>query len=131
MLYTVTAVNQQGIDGTVTLSNGKTIQTAHPLGQQEGMNPEECVAVGFSTCLHATLHAVLKEQNIQCDSQVDVTVTLQQGNGAYYFDVNLVCRLIGLPIETATQLVDLAYHRCPMAKLMQHGQTITRQVVTQ
>ena len=55
MIYQVTASNRDGIDGVVTLSSGKEVETSHPLNDLPGFNPEELMGLAWSTCLNATL----------------------------------------------------------------------------
>ncbi|MGT2784068.1 OsmC family protein [Streptococcus merionis] len=89
MLYSVTAHNTQGIDGTVQLSNGKQVTTSHPLNNQSGFNPEEMIALAWSTCFKATLDTILKEKGLNHLSYIDVTVDLHKEPEipGYYFAV--------------------------------------------
>lgn len=128
MLYSVTATNQEGIYGTVSLSNQKSVPTAHPLTTDEGFNPEELMATAWATCLNATIQALLESQKQTRPSRVEVTCELHReatiGTG-YYFQVNAKASIQGLTLEEAESLVHHAHRRCPVSKLINQSQTIS------
>ncbi|MGT2715790.1 OsmC family protein [Streptococcus respiraculi] len=130
MLYSVTATNQEGIHGQVTLSSPKSVQTAHPLTEEEGFNPEELIATAWATCLNATIQALLESQKQSNQSRVEVTCELHReatiGKG-YYFQVNAKASIEGFSLEEAESLVQQAHSRCPVSKLIAQSQTIALQ----
>lgn len=130
MLYTVTATNTHGLNGTVHFSNGKTVQTVGPFSQGDGFTPEESIALGFSTCLHETLKYILEKENKQgLSSKVEVSVDLGEENHEYYFDVFVRCAIADIPLHQAETFVQTAYKQCPIAKLMRHSPNVHLVVV--
>ncbi|MER0122816.1 OsmC family protein [Streptococcus sp. ZJ93] len=132
MLYSVTATNQEGIHGQVILSSQKSVQTAHPLTTDEGFNPEELIATAWTTCLNATIQALLESQKQSNQSRIEVTCELHRevaiGTG-YYFQVNAKASIEGFTLEGAERLVQQAHSRCPVSKLINQSQTISLQTV--
>ena len=127
MIYQVTASNSDGIDGTVSLSSGKEVKTSHPLNDLPGFNPEELMGLAWSTCLNATLQALMeRELKPTPKSQVDVEVTLiSEGLGqGYTFELVARAAIQGLPIEQAQTYVEAAHKRCPVSKLIQASPTV-------
>lgn len=127
MLYTVTATNKQGIDGVVKLSNGKEVPTSHPLNDLPGFNPEELMALAWSTCLSATIQVLLETKGLSDkQSKVAVTANLQKEEDAagYYFELLAEAAIEDLPLAQAEELVAQAHSRCPVSKLMVQAQTI-------
>lgn len=127
MLYSVTASNFDGIDGTALLSNGKVIPTNHPLNDQPGFNPEELLALAWATCLNATIKALLEAKQVATDSQVDVTVQLhkESDKAGYYFSVEGQAKIKALSLEEARSLVQEAHLRCPISKIIQASSTVS------
>lgn len=119
MLYSVTVTNHKGIDGVVTSTSGETFLTSHPLNDKKGTNPEELLASAWATCLHATLHAVLLENQIMHQSRVDVTAQLHREADAtgYFFDMHAEVGIQNLDISQAQIYVKQAHERCPISKL--------------
>ena len=132
MLYTVTAYNQDGLEGVVHLSSGNEILTSSPMNQNSGFNPEELLATSWSTCLHATLRVVLQEKKLESHlSKVDVTTSLLQEKDkkGFYFQVEAVVSIKGLAILEAEPIIAQAHSRCPVSKLLQKSPTIRLKVV--
>ncbi|MGT2757693.1 OsmC family protein [Streptococcus ovuberis] len=131
MLYTVTAVNHQGINGTVKLSNEKVVPTSHPLNDQPGFNPEELLALAWSTCLNATIEALLDAKKISAKSTVSVTVDLlkEPEQTGYYFRVLGQASIQDLSLDEAQAIVQEADQRCPVSKLLAQAKTVTLETV--
>lgn len=130
-LYSVTARNDQGIDGTAQLSNRKTLATNHPLNDQSGFNPEELIALAWSTCLKATLDAVLEAKLMTNLSYVEVQVDLEKEPTAsgYFFAVKGQASIEGVSLDEAKTLVQEAHTRCPVSKLISAAQSVSLETV--
>lgn len=131
-LYTVSARNTEGIDGTVHLSNDKRVPTNHPLNDQPGFNPEELLALAWSTCLKATLDAILEAKAMPNMSYVEVQVDLEKEPvcPGYYFAVKGQASIDGIPLDEANALIQEAHSRCPVSKLIGQAQSVTLETVT-
>lgn len=132
MIYQVTAHNQDGIDGQVTLSSGKIVETSHPLNDLPGFNPEELMGLAWSTCLNATIQALLERQITPPPlSKVDVTVSLvSEGLGqGYAFELEARAAIQGLSLKEADHYVQAAHKRCPVSKLIAASPTIRLKTV--
>lgn len=127
-LYQTKARNLHGVDGTVELSSGKQVATNHPLGQGQGFNPEELIALAWSTCLNATIKALLEGRNLgHLDSRVDVIVSLEKemtGSG-FYFQVDGKVSIKGMGQEEGQKIMQQAHKRCPVSKLMTKAETLS------
>ncbi|MDQ0223071.1 OsmC family protein [Streptococcus moroccensis] len=130
-LYSVSSHNNQGIDGTVRLSNGKTVATNHPLNDQPGFNPEELIALAWSTCLKATLDAVLEAKSMSNHSYVEVHVDLEKEptTPGYFFAVRGQASIQGLSLDEADILIQEAHARCPVSKLIGQANSVTLETV--
>lgn len=133
MLYEVTSSNTQGVDGKVYLSNGKIVETNHPLNHLPGFNPEELIALAWSTCLNATIKAILEQKGFKdLKSSVDVNCQLmkekQVGKG-FYFQVNAVASIEKLSLSDSKLIVNKAHSRCPISKLISNAKTINLDTV--
>ena len=132
MIYQVTASNRDGIDGVVHLSSGKEVETSHPLNDLTGFNPEELMGLAWSTCLNATIQALMeRELKPTPKSRVDVQVTLvSEGLGqGYAFELLARAAIQGLSIQQAQEYVQAAHKRCPVSKLIQASPTVTVETV--
>lgn len=132
MLYSVTALNHQGINGTAQLSNGKPVPTSHPLNDQPGFNPEELLALAWSTCLNATIEALLEARGLSTKSAVSVTVDLlkEPEQAGYYFRVLGQASIQGLSLDEAQAIVQEADQRCPVSKLLAQAKTVSLETVS-
>ncbi|MGT2666023.1 OsmC family protein [Streptococcus rifensis] len=130
-LYSVTSRNDQGIDGSVRLSNGKTVATNHPLNDQPGFNPEELIALAWSTCLKATLDAILEAKAMSNRCYVEVQVDLEKEPTAlgYFFAVRGQASIQGIPLDEAKILIQEAHTRCPVSKLISAAQSVSLETV--
>lgn len=126
MLYTITAENKTGVNGIVNLSNGKKIKTSHPLLEDDGFNPEELMALAWSTCLNETIQSIMKSRGLTNQSTTKVEVQLQrEASGVgYYFQVIAFVNIEDITLKVAEDIVSSAHHRCPVSKLIKDAKTI-------
>ncbi|MDO4635469.1 MAG: OsmC family protein [Streptococcus sp.] len=127
-LYHVTAQNTKGINGDVILSNGKLVKTSHPLEVNEGFNPEELIALAWSTCLNATVKSLLSARHLgHLHSRVEVKVSLEKEPKlqGYYFQVDGLVSIKDLSQEEGESVLTEAHQRCPVSKLMTGSVSLT------
>lgn len=127
-LYHVSAENTQGIIGEVQLSSGQLVKTSHPLGKEEGFNPEELIALAWSTCLNATVKAVLVEKGKgDTFSKVAVTVKLEKetSQNGFYFQIDGKVFISGMAQDEGESIMFEAHKRCPVSKLFSQSQTVS------
>lgn len=126
MLYEVTVTNNEGINGVLTSSSGETFETSHPTSSDKGTNPEELLAVAWSTCLNATIQALLSARGYKnLRSRVRVSVSLHQATSGYHFRLHAVASIENLSIEEATKIVHSADKRCPVSKIFSGYEHLT------
>lgn len=131
MLYEVVAVNETGIDGQSYLVDGESYQTSSPTSDEPGTNPEQLMGLSLATCFNATLHAVLKEREIEPKSRVQVTVQLHQDEVSeeYYFTLNLTAAVADIPLDEAETIIQATHKRCPVAKIVGDYKHLTVETV--
>ncbi|WP_303973456.1 OsmC family protein [Streptococcus merionis] len=104
---------------------------AHPLNNQSGFNPEEMIALAWSTCFKATLDTILKEKGLNHLSYVDVTVDLHKEPEmpGYYFAVKGQAAIDNMSLDAANALVQEAHARCPVSKLIGAARSVSLKAV--
>lgn len=133
-LYTARVDNSGGTAGQVRIreadgvdltgaspaaDGGIALPTGGPRPSASGFNPEQFLAMAWSTCLAETLKAVLSEQGLEVDSAVTVEVALHRDlAGGFRFVPRARVRLDSLSEERARELVEAAHARCPVSKLL-------------
>jgi organic hydroperoxide reductase OsmC/OhrA len=128
-LYRAVAVNTGGIAGQVCVADGETIQTGAPGHPEQGTNPEQFLAMAWSTCLGATVISILARSRIEADSRVRVEVELhQQSDGQYFFVPIAYVAIAGLDEARAKRIATLAHHRCPISKLIGSAPQVAVQI---
>jgi len=87
-------------------------------GEGNGTNPEQLFAMGYSACYHAALDHYKKEENIDNDSQVTLTVHLHKdpADGGFKLSVEIEVGIKDFPEEKAKKLADKAHTYCPYSK---------------
>ena len=120
-LYTARADNIGGTSGQVRIAGAPetVLPTAGPVEGADGCNPEQFLAMAWSTCLGETLRVVLSEQGLDHPSRVSVEVGLHRDPaGGYRFAPRALVTIDGLAAEQARPLMDAAHRRCPVSKLL-------------
>lgn len=136
-LYVASVRNTGGTAGRVVLDEGPAghpeLPTGAPRANGEGFNPEQFLAMAWSTCFGETLRVVLRERSAARgadgsakpmipEPEVTVTVALHHDPaGGYLFVPRLSVRLDGLPAGEASGAVAAAHARCPVSKLLRSG----------
>jgi lipoyl-dependent peroxiredoxin len=102
-----------GADGDLTLPTGGPRRTA------QGFNPEQFLAMAWSTCLGETLRVVLAEHDLSAQSSVNVEVGLHRDPaGGFRFAPRALVRIDGLDPARGRELAEAAHARCPVSKLL-------------
>lgn len=128
-LYRTVAVNTGGIAGHVHVADGETIRTGAPGHPEQGTNPEQFIAMAWSTCLGATVISILQRSRIEADSRVRVEVEQhQQPDGQYYFALIASVAIAGLDEAHVKRIANLAHHRCPISKLIGNAPRVAVQI---
>lgn len=120
-LYVARADNVGGTSGEVRTPGGPgaVLPTAAPVEGTSGYNPEQFLAMAWSTCLGETLRTVLSERRLDHSSHVSVEVELHRDPaGGYRFAPRALVTIEDMAPEQAQQLADAAHARCPVSKLL-------------
>lgn len=119
-IYTAKVENLGGTSGEVRVEDGQTLSTAPTSRVEEGNNPEQFLAMAWSTCLGETLKVVLAVNEIEALSRVRVEVELHNepsGNG-FYFAPKAFISIEGVSDTDAEKYAARAHARCPISKLL-------------
>lgn len=127
-LFETKIVNTDGVDGVayVDKADGLRVITSSPLSEAPGTNPEELFGLAMTTCLNATIQALLKARGFENKSRVESEIQLKrEANGiGYFFDVKLFASVEDFDLKEAEKVVDSAEKRCPVSKLTQGATTL-------
>jgi organic hydroperoxide reductase OsmC/OhrA len=133
-LYTARVRNRGGTSGQVLVEGAAAVElgampagpdgalalpTGGPTAGATGFNPEQLLAMAWSTCLGETLRVVLAEHGHALASRVDVEVELHRDPaGGYRFVPRALVEIDDLPAAEARTLIEAAHARCPVSKLL-------------
>jgi lipoyl-dependent peroxiredoxin len=119
-------------DGRLDLKIGSPKEMG---GKDDGVNPEQLFAVGYSTCyLGAIKHVAGKEKTpvaIADDSSVTAHVTFgaRKDKKGFGLAVKLDVKLPGVPKAKATQLAKKAHVVCPYSHSIRKNVKVTTKIV--
>ena len=124
--YRTGAINSDGGDGFARVPGGLEVQVASPLtpdADPAGTNPEQLLALAWSTCLNATAQAVVKQRS---RTSVRVEVSLNDGapGTGFEFHVDAFLSVEGADPDEAQRVLDAAHARCPVSKLIGGAATV-------
>lgn len=124
--YRTQAINDDGGSGFSRVPGGLTVAVANPLRDDLGgdpavTNPEQLLALAWSTCLNATAQAVLAGER-RTAVRVEVEMRDAVERGGYEFVATAVLSADGLDAAQSDDLVRAAHERCPVSRLL-HGAT--------
>lgn len=144
-IYSTTVTNSGGTAGWVRASDGPQVQTGPPSDPSRGVNPEQFLGMAWSTCLNATVEAVLRDQGFGAAgvtgtekagataegrmpsadvpdvprSRVTVQVSLvREPGGEYRFVPEATVSVEGLETAEVERVAAAAHARCPVSKLL-------------
>ncbi|MGP6147530.1 OsmC family protein [Jeotgalibaca sp. A127] len=119
-LFHTEVVNEYALDGEAYVKDGLRVLISDPLSQDPGSNPEELFGLAWSTCLNATIQALLKARGVNTRSRVEVVVDYKResdGRG-YYFDLTASAAIEGYDEDQTKKLFTNAHRRCPVSKII-------------
>lgn len=118
-IYTAKVENLGGTSGEVRVEDGKTLATAPTSHADRGNNPEQFLAMAWSTCLGETLKVVLSVNEVETLSRVRVEVDLHgDAAGGFYFEPRAYISIEGVSADDAEKYAGRAHARCPISKLL-------------
>ena len=98
---------------------GPTLATAPTSHTELGSNPEQFLAMAWSTCLGETLKVVLAVNDLEALSRVRCEVDLHRDkSGGYYFVPRAYVSIDGVSDADAEKYAARAHARCPISKLL-------------
>ncbi len=121
-IYSTTATNVGARTGSATLSDSdKAFNLVQPGSKQDGVNPEQLFAVGYSACFHGALGLVKKAFGKEFESEVRVTVELnKEGDDNFYLTGNIHVVATGdVSAEDLEKIVAKTHEVCPYSKAVQ------------
>lgn len=124
VIYTAKAHTIGGRDGgsSRTSDGALDVKLAVPGGHGVGTNPEQLLAVGWSSCFLSAIKIVAARKHVRLspDVAVDAEVDLGTTNGGYLIQARLNVSLPGIDPELGQELVGGAHMECPYSKAT-HG----------
>ena len=124
ILYTTTAVNEDGLTGVAyTKGNGDkdfSVQISSPRSTDVGTNPEQLFGLAYATCLNASIGFVEQRKKLEHNSKVEVKIDLtfdREGEG-YLFHPSVIVTMPGRDEELAREILEEAERQCPIHKLL-------------
>lgn len=122
--YRTEAINGDGGTGTARVTGGLEVAVASPLAPDpdpDGSNPEQLLALAWSTCLNATAQALVKREH-RTAVRIEVELHDAAEGPGYEFRVDTYLSAEGLALDETADLLARAHARCPVSKLL-HGAT--------
>lgn len=123
--YRTEAINGDGGTGTARVTDGMEVSVASPLSQNrdpDASNPEQLLALAWSTCLNATAQALVKRER-RTAVRIEVELHDASEGPGYEFHVDTYLSAEGLTLEETADLLASAHARCPVSKLLQGATT--------
>lgn len=136
-LYTARVDNSRGTSGQVRVHDGPAsldvqqrrddataepaveLPTGGPSSPEQGFNPEQFLAMAWSTCLGETLRVVLSERGLAHESRVSVEIEMHRDPaGGLRFTPRALVSIEEMAPQEARELAEAAHARCPVSKLL-------------
>lgn len=124
--YRTEAINRDGGDGVARVVGGLEVTVASPLNPDAdpaGTNPEQLLALAWSTCLNATAQAVVASKS-RTAVRVEVSLTDAASGSGFEFHVDAFLSVEGASPADARRVLDAAHARCPVSKLIGGAATV-------
>jgi lipoyl-dependent peroxiredoxin len=120
VLYTAKVHTTGGRDGGASRSDDGRLDIRHALpgSNNEGTNPEQLFAAGWSACFEGAMGLAARKMKVTIPPEmaIDAEVDLCQDDGGYHLQARLNVSLPGLQRDVAQALVDAADQTCPYSK---------------
>lgn len=124
LLYTAKAHTVGGREGGASrTSDGQLdVKLSVPGTHDQGTNPEQLFAAGWSACFLSAIKIVAARNKVRLspDAAVDAEIDLGTTGASYFIQARLNVSLPGIDHETAQKIVDGAHLECPYSKAT-HG----------
>ena len=124
VLYTAKTHTTGGREGGASrTSDGRLdVKLSPPGSHGNGTNPEQLLAVGWSSCFLSAIKIVAARSKVKLPANVavDAEIDLGSTDGQYFIQARLNVDLPGIDPETAQKLIDGAHLQCPYSKAT-HG----------
>ncbi|WP_430611342.1 Ohr family peroxiredoxin [Enterococcus sp. DIV0876] len=129
--YETAMINRGGRVGEVEAPNGSMhMKIDKPGIHSEGTNPEQLFAAGYASCFNGAVQHMLKEHDIESESEVKARVSLyQHDDGSYQIGVILEVSLPGVEKEEAEKIAEEAHDFCPYSRATRGNIDVEVQVV--
>jgi osmotically inducible protein OsmC len=132
VIYTAITHASGGRDGAARSSDGQLdVKLARPGASDEGTNPEQLFAAGWSACFISSMEVAARARNITlpADRAVDAEVDLYLDDGAYFLRARLDVSLPGMDLAAAQALVAAGHEICPYSKATRGNVDVTVRLV--
>jgi lipoyl-dependent peroxiredoxin len=120
VIYTAKAHTIGGREGgSSRTSDGRLdLKLSVPGGPGNGTNPEQLLAVGWSSCFLSAIKIVASQMKVRlpADPSIDAEIDLRSGDDGYSLWARLNVSLPGLDRQVAQSLLDGAEQTCPYSK---------------
>lgn len=123
--YRTQAINNDGGDGRAHVPGGLDVAVTSPLGVNVdvGTNPEQLLALAWSTCLNATAQAIVAGDR-RTSVRVEVELHRSEPGPGYEFHVDAYLSAEGATHTQAEEILIAAHARCPVSKLLSASTTV-------
>ena len=124
--YRTEAINGDGGTGTARVIDGMEVPVASPLAPNldpDASNPEQLLALAWSTCLNATAQALVKQER-RTAVRIEVELHDAAEGPGYEFHVDAHLSAEGLTLAETEDLLERAHARCPVSKLLRGASTV-------
>ncbi|MEH3089052.1 MAG: OsmC family protein [Microbacterium arborescens] len=125
--YRTSASNDDGGTGVSTVAGGLSVAVSNPLASDHdpaASNPEQLLALAWSTCLNATAQAIVRGER-RTAVRVEVVMRDAEGRSGYEFVAEAFVSGEGLGAAEAAELALSAHDRCPVSRLLHGASTVT------
>ncbi len=134
-VYTATVTSTGGRDGHSKSADGainfKMGKPAEMGGKNDGLNPEQLFAAGYSACFLGALKFVAGQDKIEVadDASITASVTFGPIDHGFGLAVELKASLPGMEKDAAQALVEKAHQVCPYSNATRGNIEVTLTVV--
>ena len=122
VLYTAKTHTTGGREGGASrTSDGRLdVKLSMPGAPGEGTNPEQLLAVGWSSCFLSALKIIAHQKKVKLlsDPVIDAEVDLCAGEDGYSLRARFNISLPGVDRQVAESIVEGAEQTCPYSKAM-------------
>lgn len=135
-IMTTTATTRGGRDGRASLEGGKMVlgmalpKELAGAGAQDGMNPEQLFAMGWSSCFGQAIIALSKKHGVDASrAAVTCDVTLNKDETSFALTAELKVSIPGEDKAKVEALVQDAHQICPYSKATRGNVPVTLTVI--